>query len=129
MRRVAIAVVTALAGVGAFSASADNLEKLSAFQKTGVTEFTFVEQGGANAEAIKKTLARIKVPAGFMMTPEGEVTPIPGGPQDPQTLSPGEAKERLLDSKNLDSRNRDLPNGPKKPLVISWQCSVWPLGR
>ncbi len=46
-------------------AKADNLEKLSKFQTTGTTEFQFIEQGGANAEAIKKTLARIKMPAGF----------------------------------------------------------------
>lgn len=47
------------------SASADNLDKLSKFQTTGVTEHSVVEQGGANAEAIKKTLAKIKLPAGF----------------------------------------------------------------
>ncbi len=46
-------------------AFADNLDKLSKFQTTGVTEHTVVEQGGANAEAIKKTLAKIKLPAGF----------------------------------------------------------------
>ncbi len=47
------------------TASASNLEKLSAFQQTGVTEFTFIEQGGTNAEAIKKTLQRINLPPGF----------------------------------------------------------------
>ncbi len=49
----------------AHQASADNLDKLSKFQTTGVTEHQVIEQGGANAEAIKKTLAKIKLPAGF----------------------------------------------------------------
>ena len=59
----AAAVVAIAAATG--PAKADNLEKLSKFQTTGTTEFQFVEQGGANAEAIKKILARIKMPAGF----------------------------------------------------------------
>ncbi len=59
----AAAVLAIAAATG--SANADNLEKLSKFQTTGTTEFQFIEQGGANAEAIKKTLARIKMPPGF----------------------------------------------------------------
>ena len=46
-------------------AKADNLDKLSKFQTTGVTEFQFIEQGGKNAEAIRETLKRIKLPSGF----------------------------------------------------------------
>ncbi len=46
-------------------ASADNLEKLGKFQTTGVTDFQFIEQTGANADAIRKNLANIKLPAGF----------------------------------------------------------------
>lgn len=43
----------------------DNLEKLSNFQTTGVTEFAFVDQTGDYADGIKKNLDRIKLPAGF----------------------------------------------------------------
>ena len=46
-------------------ALADNLEKLGKFKTTGVTDFQFIEQTGANAEAIRKNLANIKLPAGF----------------------------------------------------------------
>src|SRR3546814_16100691 len=42
-----------------------NLEKLGQFKTTGVTEFKVVEQGGANAEAIRKNLSRIELPDGF----------------------------------------------------------------
>lgn len=43
----------------------DNLDKLSNFQKTGVTEFTCIEQGGDYADAIKNTLEGITLPDGF----------------------------------------------------------------
>src|SRR3546814_12634104 len=45
--------------------SQSNLEKLGQFKTTGVTEFKVVEQGGANAEAIRKNLSRIELPDGF----------------------------------------------------------------
>ncbi len=59
--------VSALAlGLSQLEASAaDNLDKLSKFQITGVTDFTEVYQGGDKAAAIKKTLERITMPAGF----------------------------------------------------------------
>src|SRR3546814_6126490 len=41
-------------------AQQSNLEKLGQFKTTGVTEFKVVEQGGANAEAIRKHLSRIR---------------------------------------------------------------------
>src|SRR3546814_4167912 len=46
-------------------AQQSNLEKLGQFKTTGVTEFKVVEQGGANAEAIRKNLSRIELPDGF----------------------------------------------------------------
>lgn len=49
----------------AASAHADNLEKLGKFKTTGTTEFTTIDQGGTNAEAIRNTLKRIKMPDGF----------------------------------------------------------------
>ncbi len=45
-----------------------NLEKLSSFKTTGTTEFTVIEQSGANADAIKKTLEKIKLPEGFKIS-------------------------------------------------------------
>ena len=43
----------------------DNLEKLSNFQSTGVTDFTFIEQGGEYAEGVRANLERVTLPAGF----------------------------------------------------------------
>lgn len=45
-----------------------NLERLSAFKTTGTTEFTVIEQGGAKADAINNTLAKIKLPQGFKIS-------------------------------------------------------------
>ena len=59
-----LALSTGLAGAQNIAVP-DNLEKLSNFQSTGVTNFTFIDQGGDYAEGIKKTLERIKLPAGF----------------------------------------------------------------
>lgn len=42
-----------------------NLEKLGQFKTTGVTEFTYIDQNTSDADAIRATLARIKMPAGF----------------------------------------------------------------
>jgi glucose/arabinose dehydrogenase len=42
-----------------------NLEKLGAFQTTGVTEFEVIDQSGAYADGIRETLKRINLPAGF----------------------------------------------------------------
>lgn len=44
----------------------ENLEKLGAFKQTGTSlDMETVEQGGANAEAIRANLDRIKLPPGF----------------------------------------------------------------
>ncbi len=43
----------------------DNLEKLSNFQMTGTTEFTYIDQTGNFADGIKKTLEGITLPDGF----------------------------------------------------------------
>lgn len=45
--------------------STGNLEKLGNFQQTGTGEMQQIAQTGAKAEAIKKTLAKIKLPKGF----------------------------------------------------------------
>lgn len=45
--------------------SPENLEKLSNFQSTGVTEFTVIDQTGDFADGIKKNLERVQLPPGF----------------------------------------------------------------
>jgi glucose/arabinose dehydrogenase len=45
--------------------AAGNLEKLGNFQQTGTGEMVHIPQTGAKAEAIKKSLAKIKLPKGF----------------------------------------------------------------
>ncbi len=62
---VAIVALTASAA-HAQQPSAGNLEKLSEFRTTGASmEIPHIAQTGAKAEAIKKSLARIKLPSGF----------------------------------------------------------------
>lgn len=49
--------------------TAGNLEKLGEFKTTGTSmDMVTVPQGGAKAEAIKKTLAKIKLPPGFKIS-------------------------------------------------------------
>ena len=60
--------VGALMASSALAQSANvpsNLEKISGFKTTGVTDFTFIEQGGDYAQGIKNTLERITLPDGF----------------------------------------------------------------
>ena len=62
----ALLVASTSLGAGSLAfAQSSNREKHSAFKTTGTTDFTTVEQGGSKAEAIKATLAKIKVPEGF----------------------------------------------------------------
>lgn len=68
--KIILSSITAIAlSTGAILAQGadvpDNLEKLSAFQKTGVTEFTYIEQGGDYAAGIRKTLEQVTLPDGF----------------------------------------------------------------
>ena len=51
--------------VGTAKADEDALSKLQKFQVTGVTAMEEVPQSGSNADAIRKTLERIKLPPGF----------------------------------------------------------------
>ena len=71
MKTLACGAMSALAIAIASSAfaqapSAGNLEKLSNFKTTGTAmDIPEIPQTGAKAEAIKKTLSRIKMPSGF----------------------------------------------------------------
>jgi len=64
MFRYLLAAVFATALAGAASAQS-NLETLGQFKTTGVKDITFIEQGGENAAAIRKTLEGINLPDGF----------------------------------------------------------------
>ncbi|MEJ8474799.1 PQQ-dependent sugar dehydrogenase [Roseibium algae] len=72
MRKFLLATASVIVGAALAQTAAvaqapvpDNLEKLSNFQSTGTTEFTFVEQSGDYADGIKKNLERVKMPPGF----------------------------------------------------------------
>ena len=83
MRKLAVMAVAGVAALGGGGAvlmgsaaltknafaqqpNAGNLEKLSEFKSTGTPiDIPQIPQGGSKAEAIKKNLARIKLPAGF----------------------------------------------------------------
>jgi glucose/arabinose dehydrogenase len=106
----------------------DNLEKLSAFKSTGVTEFTFIEQGGDYAEGIKKTLANdITLPPGFKIElyaivpdarsmavgPQGIVTFV-GTRKDKVWSVTDRNKDRVADEVKdfAPSLTFSIPNGP-----------------
>jgi len=60
------AVAVCLGALVAPAPAQDNLHKLSQFKSTGTPlKIETVPQGGAKADAIRKTLARIRLPAGF----------------------------------------------------------------
>src|SRR5882757_2848314 len=62
-----IAALTLMASpTSAQQPNAGNLEKLSGFKTTGTPmDIPLIPQGGSKADAIKKNLARIKLPPGF----------------------------------------------------------------
>ena len=105
----------------------DNLEKLSNFQSTGVTEFTFIEQTGEFAEGIKRNLERIKMPDGFKIElyavvpdarhiavgPQGVVTFV-GTRKDKVWSVTDRNKDRVADEVKdfAPSLTFTIPNGP-----------------
>ncbi|WP_163263897.1 PQQ-dependent sugar dehydrogenase [Chelativorans alearense] len=71
MTRTTAASLAMLIGTTALAygqQQSENLERLSSFKTTGTTEFTEIEQGGEKAEAISRTLERIKLPDGFQIS-------------------------------------------------------------
>jgi len=64
IRHLLTAAVIATASAGT-AAAQSTLETLGQMKTTGVKEITFIEQGGANADAIRETLDRINLPSGF----------------------------------------------------------------
>jgi glucose/arabinose dehydrogenase len=121
------AILIGATGAVAQVALPENLEKLGRFQVTGVTDFTFVEQGGPYAEGIKKSLERITLPAGFKIElyavvpdarhiavgPQGIVTFV-GTRKTEVWAVTDRNKDRVADEvKNFaPSLPKAIPNGP-----------------
>jgi glucose/arabinose dehydrogenase len=126
MHKTALGAVLAVAVAGTASA-AGNLEKLGAFKTTGVTEFTVIDQTGPNADAIRETLKRIKLPDGFKIDlyaivpdarhmavgPQGIVTFV-GTRKNEVWAVTDRDKDRVADEvKNFaPSLEKSIPNGP-----------------
>ncbi|MEO9959488.1 MAG: PQQ-dependent sugar dehydrogenase [Nisaea sp.] len=127
---IVLAVAASLFAGGAFAQSGqvpDNLEKLSGFKTTGVTEFTFIEQGGDYAAGIERTLERIKMPDGFKIElyavvpdarhmavgPQGIVTFV-GTRKDKVWSVTDRNKDRVADEVKdfAPSLTFSIPNGP-----------------
>lgn len=105
----------------------DNLEKLSNFQQTGVTDFTFIEQSGDYADGIRAILERIELPAGFKIElyavvpdarhmavgPQGIVTFV-GTRKDKVWAVTDRNKDRVADEVKdfAPSLQFAIPNGP-----------------
>ena len=124
------ASLIALPATPAGAQSADvpsNLEKLSNFQKTGTTDFTYIEQDGDYAAGIRKTLERIKLPPGFRIElyavvpdarhiavgPQGVVTFV-GTRKDKVWSVTDRNKDRVADEVKdfAPSLTFTIPNGP-----------------
>ena len=100
MRAVSLCAASALAlaltsPVLAQQPSAGNLEKLGEFKTTGTPEMAHIPQTGPKAEAIKKNLARIKLPRGFKiglyaLVPDARHIAV--GPQGARARAPGSAR-------------------------------------
>jgi glucose/arabinose dehydrogenase len=65
LRITATACVSLALASAAATAQTSNLEKLSQFKMTGVTEMREIAQTGAKAEQLKKNLEHVRLPAGF----------------------------------------------------------------
>ncbi|MFA7413218.1 MAG: PQQ-dependent sugar dehydrogenase [Rhizobium sp.] len=101
----------------------DNLEKLSNFQTTGATEFTFIEQKGEYADGIKKNLERIKMPPGFKIglyaiVPDARHMAV--GPQG-IVVFVGTRKDKVW---SVTDRNKDRVADEVKDFAPSLQFSI-----
>ena len=101
----------------------DNLEKLSNFQTTGATEFTFIEQKGEYADGIRKNLERIKMPPGFKIglyavVPDARHMAV--GPQG-IVVFVGTRKDKVW---SVTDRNKDRVADEVKDFAPSLQFSI-----
>ena len=111
----------------AYSQSDDSLKKLGNFQTTGKAEFTVIDQKSDSADAIRKTLQKIKLPEGFEISlyalvpdarhmavgPQGVVTFVGTRKTEVWAMTDRD-KDRVADEvKNFaPSLAKSVPNGP-----------------
>jgi glucose/arabinose dehydrogenase len=111
----------------AHSQSDDNLDKLGNFQTTGDTKFTVINQKSDSADAIRKTLEKIRLPEGFEISlyalvpdarhmavgPQGVVTFVGTRKTEVWAVTDRD-KDRVADEvKNFaPSVAKSVPNGP-----------------
>jgi len=126
MKKIFMASTLCLA-LSNFAYSQNALETLGKFKTTGVTEFTYVEQGGNKAAAINNTLERISLPDGFKIGlyaivpdarnmavgPQGIVTFVGTRKTEVWAVTDRD-KDRVADEvKNFaPSLPKAIPNGP-----------------
>jgi glucose/arabinose dehydrogenase len=124
--RLKTALLAGACALAPIAASAD-LEKLSSFRSTGTSEFTVVPQDGENADNIRETLKRIKMPPGFKIElyalvpdarhiavgPQGIVTFVGTRKTDVWAVTDRD-KDRVADEvkRFAPSLAFDIPNGP-----------------
>jgi glucose/arabinose dehydrogenase len=127
MKRYIVAAAV-LATVSAGTAAAQsNLETVGKMKTTGVKEITYVDQGGENAAAIRKTLERINLPDGFKIElyavvpdarhmavgPQG-IAVFVGTRKNDAWVVTDRNKDRVADEVKRFAQSLDLtiPNGP-----------------
>jgi len=126
IRQLLAVAVLATASAGT-AAAQSNLETLGQFKTTGVKEFTFVEQGGENAAAIRETLKQINLPSGFKIDlyaivpdarhmavgPQG-IAVFVGTRKSDAWVVTDRNKDRVADEVKRFAQSLDLtiPNGP-----------------
>lgn len=123
---ISVSAVIALSLSGLLKAD-DTLKKLGNFQTTGTTEFTVIDQKSSSADAIRKTLEKIKLPKGFRIElyalvpdarhmavgPQGIVTFVGTRKTEVWAVTDRD-KDRIADEvKNFaPSLAKAIPNGP-----------------
>lgn len=123
---ISVSTVIALSLSGLLKAD-DTLKKLGNFQTTGTTEFTVIDQKSSSADAIRKTLEKIKLPKGFRIElyalvpdarhmavgPQGIVTFVGTRKTEVWAVTDRD-KDRIADEvKNFaPSLAKAIPNGP-----------------
>ncbi|OZB17056.1 MAG: sorbosone dehydrogenase [Marinobacter sp. 34-60-7] len=123
-----LALAVGLAVTPLASGQSDNaLEKLGNFQTTGQAEFTVIDQKSSSADAVRKTLEKIKLPEGFEISlyalvpdarnmavgPQGVVTFVGTRKTEVWAVTDRD-KDRVADEvKNFaPSIAKAVPNGP-----------------
>ncbi|MBA5777751.1 PQQ-dependent sugar dehydrogenase [Stappia sp. F7233] len=126
MRKALLATASLLLALGTAQAQApapDNLEKLSNFQTTGTSEFTYVAQSGDYADGIKKNLERIKLPEGFkigLYAVVPDARHIAVGPQGVVTFV-GTRKDKVW---SVTDRNKDRVADEVKDFAPSLKFAI-----